>query len=108
MEKKGNGREGKGKEGKARREGKRKIREIKRKNEGWVTLDTPARNVLCQASLFIYDEGLIGGDKELANALWRRFFSKDIENQVGFFYFNFNSNMLHFCLHALGEFRFNS
>jgi len=27
-----------------------------------------------QAALFIYDEGLLGGDKELANALWRRFF----------------------------------
>merc|ERR1712026_24657 len=27
-----------------------------------------------QASLFIYDEGLLGNDMQLANALWRRFF----------------------------------
>jgi len=27
-----------------------------------------------QASLFIYDEGLLGNDLQLANALWRRFF----------------------------------
>jgi len=27
-----------------------------------------------QAALFIYDEGLLGDDKQLANALWRRFF----------------------------------
>ena len=27
-----------------------------------------------QAALFIYDEGLVGDDMSLANALWRRFF----------------------------------
>jgi len=27
-----------------------------------------------QAALFIYDEGLLGNDMQLANALWRRFF----------------------------------
>ena len=27
-----------------------------------------------QAALFIYDEGLLGSDMVLANALWRRFF----------------------------------
>ncbi|XP_059090420.1 ubiquinol-cytochrome-c reductase complex assembly factor 1-like [Tigriopus californicus] len=27
-----------------------------------------------QASIFIYDEGLLGDDKQLANAVWRRFF----------------------------------
>jgi len=27
-----------------------------------------------QAALFIYDEGLVGDDMKLANALWRRFF----------------------------------
>jgi cytochrome b pre-mRNA-processing protein 3 len=27
-----------------------------------------------QAALFVYDEGLLGSDQELANALWRRFF----------------------------------
>jgi len=38
-----------------------------------------------QAALFVYDEGLMGGDKELANALWRRFFlsmHEEEENQV--------------------------
>ena len=33
----------------------------------------------------MYDEGLVGGDKELANALWRRFFLSmrdDEEDQV--------------------------
>lgn len=38
-----------------------------------------------QAALFVYDEGLVGGDKELANALWRRFFLSmrdDEEDQV--------------------------
>lgn len=36
-----------------------------------------------QAALFVYDEGLLGGDKELANALWRRFFlsSRDSEDK---------------------------
>ena len=27
-----------------------------------------------QASLFVYDEGIVGNDIQLANALWRRFF----------------------------------
>ena len=27
-----------------------------------------------QAALFIYDEGILGNDMEMANALWRRFF----------------------------------
>ena len=27
-----------------------------------------------QAALFVYDEGLLGSDIQLANALWRRFF----------------------------------
>merc|ERR1711941_78648 len=27
-----------------------------------------------QAALFIYDEGLVGNDMQMANALWRRFF----------------------------------
>lgn len=38
-----------------------------------------------QAALFVYDEGLVGGDKELANALWRRFFlsmQDDEEKQI--------------------------
>lgn len=38
-----------------------------------------------QAALFVYDEGLVGGDKELANALWRRFFlsmQEDEEQKV--------------------------
>ena len=26
------------------------------------------------AALFVYDEGLLGSDMQLANALWRRFF----------------------------------
>jgi len=34
-----------------------------------------------QASLFIYDEGLIGDDMQLANALWRRFFLSMKENE---------------------------
>jgi len=36
-----------------------------------------------QAALFIYDEGLVGDDMQLANALWRRFFlsqKKEEEN----------------------------
>ena len=35
-----------------------------------------------QASLFIYDEGLLGNDMQLANALWRRFFlsMKEFDN----------------------------
>ena len=34
-----------------------------------------------QAALFIYDEGLVGNDMQLANALWRRFFlsMKEVE-----------------------------
>jgi len=38
-----------------------------------------------QAALFVYDEGLLSGDKELANALWRRFFlsmKEDEEKQA--------------------------
>jgi len=34
-----------------------------------------------QAALFVYDEGLVGGDKELANALWRRFFLSQRESE---------------------------
>jgi len=34
-----------------------------------------------QAALFIYDEGLLGGDKELANALYRRFFLSMYERE---------------------------
>jgi cytochrome b pre-mRNA-processing protein 3 len=30
-----------------------------------------------QAALLIYDLGLIGDDKELSNAIWRRFFSAE-------------------------------
>ena len=36
-----------------------------------------------QASLFIYDEGLMGDDMELANALWRRFFLSMKEKEDG-------------------------
>lgn len=28
-----------------------------------------------KAALFIYDDGLLGDDRELANAVWRRFYS---------------------------------
>jgi len=38
-----------------------------------------------QAALFVYDDGIMGDDKELANALWRRFFlsmRESEENQV--------------------------
>jgi len=34
-----------------------------------------------QAALFVYDEGLLAGDKELANALWRRFFLSMRDNE---------------------------
>jgi len=38
-----------------------------------------------QATLFIYDEGLLGNDMQLANALWRRFFlsMKEFDNETG-------------------------
>merc|ERR1711976_629578 len=36
-----------------------------------------------QASLFIYDEGLLGNDLQLANALWRRFFLSMYELEDG-------------------------
>ena len=29
-----------------------------------------------QAALLIYDEGILGNDQDLANAVWRRFFVK--------------------------------
>jgi len=29
-----------------------------------------------QAALFIYDEGLTGSDRQLANAVWRRFYNR--------------------------------
>ena len=38
-----------------------------------------------QASLFVYDEGLLGNDIQLANAIWRRFFlslNEESEEQV--------------------------
>ena len=37
-----------------------------------------------QAALFIYDEGLLGNDMQLANALWRRFFlsMKELEDET--------------------------
>jgi len=37
-----------------------------------------------QAALFIYDEGLLGNDMQLANALWRRFFlsMKELEDDT--------------------------
>ena len=38
-----------------------------------------------QASLFVYDEGLLGNDIQLANAIWRRFFlslKEESEEQV--------------------------
>lgn len=35
-----------------------------------------------QAALFIYDEGLVGDDKDLANALWRRFFLSQLEEDL--------------------------
>ncbi len=41
---------------------------------------------IVQAALFVYDEGLLGSDQELANALWRRFFLSmrdSEEKQVG-------------------------
>lgn len=34
-----------------------------------------------QAALFIYDEGLLGSDMDLANALWRRFFLSQREEE---------------------------
>jgi len=36
-----------------------------------------------QAALFIYDEGILGNDMELANALWRRFFlsMREVEHE---------------------------
>ena len=33
--------------------------------------------------MFIYDEGLLGDDKALANALWRRFFLSQLEEEWG-------------------------
>ena len=41
-----------------------------------------------QAALFVYDEGLLGGDKELANALWRRFFLSMRDSEEKQVYFN--------------------
>merc|ERR1712059_207871 len=36
-----------------------------------------------QAALFVYDEGLVGNDMQLANALWRRFFLSMKEAEEG-------------------------
>jgi len=36
-----------------------------------------------QASLFVYDEGIVGSDIQLANALWRRFFLSMREVEEG-------------------------
>jgi len=36
-----------------------------------------------QASLFVYDEGIVGNDIQLANALWRRFFLSMREVEEG-------------------------
>jgi len=36
-----------------------------------------------QAALFVYDEGLLGNDLQLANALWRRFFLSMQEDEEG-------------------------
>ena len=36
-----------------------------------------------QASLFVYDEGILGNDIQLANALWRRFFLSMREVEEG-------------------------
>jgi len=36
-----------------------------------------------QAALFVYDEGLLGDDIQLANALWRRFFLSMNEDEEG-------------------------
>ena len=39
--------------------------------------------ILRQAALLIYDEGMAGDDRALANALWRRFFLSMHEIQEG-------------------------
>ena len=53
---------------------------------GKVNILSTQKICIVQAALFVYDEGLLGSDQELANALWRRFFLSmrdSEEKQVG-------------------------